>query len=237
MATLGEQLRAARARTRLTLEEAAELTRIPREHLISLEADDVTALPGLPFARGFIRIYAEILNVPAEPLLAAHTAQLGEAQYDLHAQPGAVRRGVGAVRMGLALAAATIVVIVIVALANRPAESSPGGPAPFSDAAPAAGELAPRTSIELVVIRDVELSVVVDGEEMLTGEIRAGERRSWTPDESITVRAAQGAALELVIDGVSQGTIGAGDEPAERAWQVVAPAPEAGSAIPRAAAP
>lgn len=236
MGTLGEQLQEARERARLTLEEAAELTRIPREHLISLESDDVSALPGLPFARGFIRIYAETLNVPAEPLLAAHTAQLGEAQYDLHPQPGAARRGLGAVRAGVALAAVTIVVVVIVVLVNRPAEPGASSPAPSNGTAQEADELLPGTSIELVVIRDVELTVVVDGEEMLTGAIHAGERRSWTPFESITMRAAQGAALELVIGGESRGMLGGGDEQVERSWQVAAPAPEAGSAIPRAGA-
>ena len=130
MATLGEQLRAAREHARLTVEEAAALTHIPREHLLSLESDDVTALPGLPFARGFIRIYADILKVPAEPLLAAHAAQLGEAQYDLRAQPGAARPGLGAVHVGVVLAAVAIAVVVAVLLLTRSAEPSAAGPAP-----------------------------------------------------------------------------------------------------------
>ena len=235
MATLGEQLRAAREHARLTVEEAAALTHIPREHLLSLESDDVTALPGLPFARGFIRIYADILKVPAEPLLAAHAAQLGEAQYDLRAQPGAARPGLGAVHVGVVLAAVAIAVVVAVLLLTRSAEPSAAGPAPAADAAQSTDALAAGTSIELVAVRDVELTVIVDGNEMLAGEIQAGERRSWTPIESISVRAMPGAALEVVIDGESQGVIGADDAQVDHTWQVAAP--EAEPAIPRAAAP
>ena len=44
MATMGELLRAARDRAGLTVDEVAETTNIPRQHIAALEADDVVVI-------------------------------------------------------------------------------------------------------------------------------------------------------------------------------------------------
>jgi cytoskeleton protein RodZ len=69
--TVGEQLKQARTDRRLTLEQAAQTTRIRRHFLEALERGDHEALPSPVQGRGFLRLYAGYLNLPAEELVAA----------------------------------------------------------------------------------------------------------------------------------------------------------------------
>jgi cytoskeleton protein RodZ len=68
--TVGEQLQEARIARGLTFEQAAQSTRIRKPFLEALERDDQATLPSAVQARGFLRLYADYLKVPAEPLLA-----------------------------------------------------------------------------------------------------------------------------------------------------------------------
>ena len=65
MARLGEQLRQQRERMGLTLEQAAEDTRIREKFLVALESGDYQSLPGAVYTKGFLRNYAEYLNLDA----------------------------------------------------------------------------------------------------------------------------------------------------------------------------
>ncbi len=67
--TVGEKLRKAREEKKLTLEQVSQGTHIRLGYLKSLEEDDIRALPSLVQARGFLRLVADYLGLPAQPLL------------------------------------------------------------------------------------------------------------------------------------------------------------------------
>ena len=67
--TIGQKLKQAREAQHLTLEKAAESTRIRAPYLQALEADDLSAMPSPVQARGFLRNYAEYLGLNIEQLL------------------------------------------------------------------------------------------------------------------------------------------------------------------------
>ena len=69
--TVGEQLKQARLARGLTLEQAAQTTRIRRHYLEALERDDHGTLPSPVQGRGFLRLYAGYLDLPTENLVAA----------------------------------------------------------------------------------------------------------------------------------------------------------------------
>ena len=69
--TIGQQLRQAREARSLTLEQVAQVTHMRVHYLQALEAGDIDALPSMVQARGFLRSYAEFLEIDAEPLLVA----------------------------------------------------------------------------------------------------------------------------------------------------------------------
>ena len=69
MANIGTTLRAARVKRGLTIEQAAQDTRISRKFLEAIEAEDFNALPAPVYVRGFLRSYANYLRIDAAPLL------------------------------------------------------------------------------------------------------------------------------------------------------------------------
>lgn len=75
MSPFGDRLRQARETKGLSLETIAESTRIARRHLSALERGDLEALPSGPFAKGYIRAYAEYLGVDPLPFLEAYRSE------------------------------------------------------------------------------------------------------------------------------------------------------------------
>lgn len=69
--TVGEQLRSARESRGLTLEDAVKATNIRRAYLQELESDHPELLHSATQARGFLRLYAAYLGLPAAPLITA----------------------------------------------------------------------------------------------------------------------------------------------------------------------
>jgi cytoskeletal protein RodZ len=87
--TIGQQLRQRREARRLSLEQVAQSTRIRVRYLQALEADQLEALPSTAQLRGFLRAYAQLLELPEQGLLAqldgapepqVETAQAGSLQ-------------------------------------------------------------------------------------------------------------------------------------------------------------
>ncbi len=68
--SVGEQLKQTRLARGLTLDQAAQTTRIRRHYLEALERDDHDSLPSPVQGRGFLRLYAGYLNLPAEVMVA-----------------------------------------------------------------------------------------------------------------------------------------------------------------------
>lgn len=69
METLGQKLKAARLKRKMTASEAAKATRIKIQHIEALERDDFSSIAAAAYAKGFIRIYAEYLGINATPLV------------------------------------------------------------------------------------------------------------------------------------------------------------------------
>jgi len=69
MQTIGQKLKRARETKRLTLEQVFEAIRIRIPYLQALESDDLSAMPSPVQARGYLRNYAEYLELNFEQLL------------------------------------------------------------------------------------------------------------------------------------------------------------------------
>jgi cytoskeleton protein RodZ len=67
--TVGDQLKKARLDRGLTLLEASHQTRIRSHYLEALENDRRDLLPSVVQGRGFLRLYADFLRLPAAPLV------------------------------------------------------------------------------------------------------------------------------------------------------------------------
>lgn len=73
---LGETLLAARNTKNLTLKDVSNNLRISIKQITALETNDFSVLPEAMITRGFIRNYARLLDIDAEPLLASYRARM-----------------------------------------------------------------------------------------------------------------------------------------------------------------
>ena len=69
-ATIGQTLRTAREAQGLSVEDVAGRLRLMLRQVDAIEADDFASLGQPVFARGFVRNYAKLLNLPADELMA-----------------------------------------------------------------------------------------------------------------------------------------------------------------------
>ena len=77
MATVGEQLKAAREARRLTIRWIAEATRMRTDYVQAIEEGDYAKLGAPVYIRGFVRAYARALNLDANSIIAALEKELG----------------------------------------------------------------------------------------------------------------------------------------------------------------
>jgi len=131
METPGNRLREARIERSLSLEDVANVTRIPRQSLEHLEENRLDKLPAPVFVRGFIRAYARTVGLEAAEIVRLFDLAQREDSSDegrqnesrartvrpirtatSHGSPGMLRGGyalLGAVVLGLLIAAWALV--------------------------------------------------------------------------------------------------------------------------------
>jgi cytoskeletal protein RodZ len=77
---LGDALRQQREQMGVTLDQAAEDTRIREKFLVAIESGDYQSLPGTVYTKGFLRNYAGYLNLDVEEMVALYTGERGGAE-------------------------------------------------------------------------------------------------------------------------------------------------------------
>ncbi len=74
MATLGQQLKAAREAKGASESEAGSAIKVLTKIIIAMEDDDFSVMPAPTYAKGFIRLYAEYLDLDPVPLVDEYLA-------------------------------------------------------------------------------------------------------------------------------------------------------------------
>lgn len=75
MDNFGDQLKQERERRNVALDEIARLTKIRVRYLQALEDGQHERLPGIVFAKGYVRAYAETIGADADRLVGAYVAE------------------------------------------------------------------------------------------------------------------------------------------------------------------
>lgn len=82
---IGARLKAQREKLGYTLDAAAGHTRIRKSHLINLEENQFSALPGRVYVVGFVRVYAQYLGLDSNELLLHLEPVATDAKTHFHA--------------------------------------------------------------------------------------------------------------------------------------------------------
>jgi cytoskeleton protein RodZ len=82
----GARLKAERERQGFEQKELATKLHITRHYLRAIEEDAYDRLPGVVFARGYVRNYCLLLEMPTEPLMTMFEALVETARKDKEAE-------------------------------------------------------------------------------------------------------------------------------------------------------
>jgi cytoskeleton protein RodZ len=134
-ASLGAQLAAARVEREWSVEHVASQLNLAPRQIQALEADNYGALPGMASVRGFVRAYAKLLKLDADPLVAliageqvASTTQL-EPKRSVSAAPFSDNRSLSSGRRRNSPKTVLIgLVVVVLAIAAFNVERMGGWP-------------------------------------------------------------------------------------------------------------
>lgn len=228
---VGGALRRVRESRGLDLAEAARDTRIRREFLEAIEAEDFGRLLGDVHVRGCLRTYASYLRLPPDKVVAAYIAARPEAaEPDSVAVPLQPEPVIGAQRRRdnhrlLVMVAATILVLAAafgVLSARQPAPP----PAEVPSQTPVTAVTTGRSITVAVLARQpVDVTIVADGRAPETFSLEAGEGRSFEANISITVRLSEGGTAQLTVSGVDKGVPGVPGEPWRNTYRFGAASP------------
>jgi hypothetical protein len=128
------------------------------------------------------------------------------------------------------LLAATVLVLAGafgVLSARRPAPP-PANLSGATGSVVAGAELERPISVAVEAKRAVEVTIVADGGEPKSYQLRAGEGRSFDGDNSITIRLAEGNTAHVIVSGVDYGFPGKNGEPWEDTYSYDEPSAPGG---------
>lgn len=99
--------------------------------------------------------------------------------------------------------------------ATRSAVSPAGGPAAGAGPSPTPAR---GIVVEARIVERTWLEVWVDGASALQDTLQAGTTRTFTGNESVRMRVANAAGVQVTVNGTSQGSLGARGQVVEAKW-------------------
>ena len=234
MAPVAEQLRRARERAELSLEDLSHRTKIQLHLLEAMERGDFAHVPGGLFARGFLRAFAKEVRLDPEAMVADY---LEEYEPQPAAAPGTVaevrdvpqdvilaQTDAGAFSWRKVWPTAVIAVIVVGIFmtvgsgsrtASVAAEAQPVGTSGGAPAAPAPAPAARPSdglTLDMRAKRDVWVAATADGQRVVYRTLKAGEHLIVNARGEINARIGDADAFDYSVNGVTGPPLGAAGE-------------------------
>jgi cytoskeleton protein RodZ len=228
---MGAYLRATRRKRRVSIERAAEETRIRADFLMRMESDEYDFLAPA-YVRGFLRSYARYLRVDPDPLVTEFDRRYGSARTDTDQIVAMERRARKAPRerrrlnswaVAATLAAGVLALISLFGIFSTPgdrptrtgstlAEESPtptATPTAESTESPEEADtiaLEDGITVEIIAARDAcWVDVTADGSHVYTSPgsgLPIGETAGpFTAEDRMDIVLGNAGAVDIVING------------------------------------
>ncbi|MEY4250208.1 MAG: hypothetical protein RJA87_1841 [Pseudomonadota bacterium] len=123
--TLGDGLRAAREFRGLTAVQVAEMTRVRRVYLVSIEGMRFDELPSRPFAMGYVRAYAQALGLDETQVIERFRREVPDETGPLRAPSGLQPQSDPRVRLIASVALIVFSAVLIWNVAQRSLQEPP----------------------------------------------------------------------------------------------------------------
>lgn len=222
VASVGQQLRAAREAKGLSLEDIAAQTRIPRRHLESIEQSDWERLPAPTYTIGFAKSYASAIGLDRAEIGDQLRGEMGGQRPATTAAAEVFEPADPARTMprGLVLGALAGIIIIILLLSwinNRSLEAPEEQAAPPEAVAAAPVATAPQPTpaqqaqgpVVLTATAPAWIQVTDQGRTLFAGELAPGQRYE-VPTTATAPRLRAGApeALRVTVGAATAPPVG-----------------------------
>ena len=210
--TVGQRLRAAREEKKLSLEDIAAQTRIPRRHLESLEEADWDKLPAPTYTIGFARSYATAVGLDRVEIADQLRSEMGGQRTPAMA-PAEVFEPADPARtmpkwLVLGAIAAVILLVVVMSWLNErsldagedPAANAPAEVAAAPQAAPAPAQPVAQGPVVLTATAPAWIRVTDGGKPLYEGVLQPGQSFTVPPTATAPLlRAGAPEALRINV--------------------------------------
>ena len=215
--TVGDRLRAAREKKKLSLDDIASQTRIPLRHLQNLEAGDWSALPAPTYTMGFAKSYASAVGLDRTEIGDDLRAEMGGQRYEAGVaevfEPADPARTMPKWLVLAAIGGIILVVLLMSWLNNRslapddtttPVEATATVPTDANPATPVQNqEQAPQPATGAVVLTATEpawIQITDGGKTLFSGELAAGQTFA-VPQNAVAplLKAGKPEALRVTV--------------------------------------
>lgn len=255
--TVGEQLKAARADKKLSLEDIASQTRIPQRHLESIESGEWDKLPAPTYTIGFAKSYASAVGLDRAEIGDRLRQEMGGQRFAT-SQTEVLEAADPARTMPKWLVIGAILAVILLVLAMTwlkgrslaPADET-AAPAPVATQAPAPAPAVPQQAsaaaaqgpVVLTATAPAWVQVKDQGKTLFEGQLAPGQ--SYTvPQTAVApmLRAGAPEALKVTVGTTAAPQVGPAGQVADHvslrgADLLRGPAAPAASAPPPPATP
>jgi cytoskeleton protein RodZ len=251
--SVGERLRAAREKKKLSLDDIATQTRIPLRHLENLEAGDWSKLPAPTYTIGFAKSYASAIGLDRTEIGEDLRAEMGGQRYDAGSpevfEPADPARTMPRWLVLSAIGAIVLVVIAMTWLNNRslqpdtPSVAEEAAPdTPSQRAGPVVSQPAQQATAQAangaVVLTATDaawIQVTDGGKTLFSGELAAGQ--SFAVPQTATapkLKAGKPEALRVTVGTTTAPPVGTPGKVASNVSLIPADLMRGGGATPPA---
>jgi len=233
---VGLELRSAREAKGLSIASLAQRIRVQPRTLSAIELNDLSSLPPRPFGRGFVRAYAEEVNLDPDLTVHSFFSQFPTADVPPPSLPRPSAEAIIAAPSplsGLGTAAAILLVVVTAAVvlgrrndaAEQNAVGTTGSNAPVASAAavapPGAASPAPAPvaatappaaaplRVSFTVTRECWVAATADGQRTLYRTLQPNESQTINASEVIALRFGDAGAVKWTVNGRQGSPLGA----------------------------
>jgi len=219
--TVGERLRAAREKAKLSLEDVAAQTRIPQRHLASIETAEWDSLPAPTYTIGFAKNYAGVVGLDRAEIGDQLREEMGGQRFATTSadvfEPADPRRTMPKSLVIGAVIAAVLLIAVMSFLNRRSLEQADenvaGAPVTANAAAPAPppAPTAPNASgpVVLTATGPAWIQVTDQGNSLFQGELQAGQTYTVPPTATAPMlKAGKPEALNVTVGATAVPQIG-----------------------------
>jgi cytoskeletal protein RodZ len=226
--SVGEQLKAAREKKGLSLEDVAAQTRIPLRHLASIETGDWDNLPAPTYTIGFAKNYAGAVGLDRSEIGNQLREEMGGQRFATNAadvfEPADPRRTMPKSLVFGGIAAVIVLVVLMTWLNNRSLQQVPvngaqqaSAPAPAATPAtpakqPAPSAPAPATAqgpVVLAATGPAWIHVTDQGKTLFEGELQAGQTYTVPQNAAAPMlKAGKPEALNVTVGGAAAPPVG-----------------------------